>query len=216
MRTFAAAWINTQGDKVASYKGLRPTCKSNSAAVRGADRMLARPQVQGYIEQARAALKQKVASITGQISLYDEGMEKLTKTIAITEIELINEYIGTALLDHIEFYDENGQPKALQALTLAQRRQIKEIDWYPEDSAGKRRIRDYVLEDRDKARDQLAKITGIVNPAFDFAGLIAILTGKGKAEAQEDLRRLNHSEGVNFEAIQKRAGVIEGEFTEVK
>jgi hypothetical protein len=216
MRTFAAAWVKSQGDKVLCFRMIRPHCKSKGAAERGAERMLNRPKVQEFIAEYRAQIKQNVDGIIELSTSYDPERDKLVKTIAITEIELINEYIGTALLDHLDYYDEKGQPKPLQSLTVHQRRQIKEIDWYPEDSSGKRRIRDYVLEDRDKARDQLAKITGIVNPAFDFAGLIAILTGKGKDEAQAELRRLNHSEGVNFEAIAKRAGVIEGEFTEVK
>jgi hypothetical protein len=74
-----------------------------------------------------------------------------------------------------------------------------------------------VLEDRAGARDQLAKITGIVNPAFDFAGLLAILTGKKKDEATEELKRLDHMEGTNFDAIRQQAGrIYEGSFKEVK
>ncbi len=205
-RKYAATYVNTGGDKVAAWRAIRPKTKSDSAAKRSSNLVFNNPEVQGYIEKCRASLKKSVANIASGLTIYDEQTDKLTKTIAISEVQLINEYINAAMLDHLMYY-KDGQPIPLEELAPELRRQIAEIEW-EEGPGNTRRVRDYVLEDRSKARDQLAKITGIVNPAFDFAGLLAILTGKKKDDVQDDLKRLNHAEGVNFEAIKKKAGVL--------
>jgi hypothetical protein len=218
LRTFAAAWVNTSGNKVLSYKAVRHNCKSEQAAIRGAERMLQRPEVQGYITEAQERLKGMTAAVAGQLVVADKTTEQLVKAIAITEVQLINEYVSTAMLDYLDYYNmRTGLPKGLQELTPEQRRNIKRIEWSKPAKNGRRKVLDYILEDRAGARDQLAKITGIVNPAFDFAGLLAILTGKKKDEATEELKRLDHMEGTNFEAIRQQAGrIFEGQFKEVK
>jgi hypothetical protein len=213
MRQFSAAYVNS-GDRIAAYRLIRPKTKSDEAADKGARRMLERKVVQDYVAKCRADVSSNSAKVLGQLTVYDQQTDSLLKTISITEVQLINEYVTAAMLDHLSFY-KDGQPIPLEELAPELRRQIQDIEW-EQGPGNTRRVRDYVLEDRSKARDQLAKITGIVNPAFDFAGLLALMTGKKPAEAAEDLRRLDHSKGVNFEAIQRRAGVIEGEYTEVK
>lgn len=218
MRTFAAAWVNTSGNKVFSFRAMRPSCKSEAAAIRGADRMLERPEVQRLIKDAEQALVKTADRIIGAMALPNPTTDHMVKAIAITEIQLINEYVGTALADYLDYYDmRTGRPKPLQSLTPEQRRNIKRIDWEPTRKKGCRRVKDYVLEDRAAARDQLAKITGIVGQDFDFAGLLALMTGKPKEQAAEEVQRLDHQQGVNIDAIRKRAGqIFEGEFREVK
>ncbi len=217
MRTFAAAWVNTSGNKVLSYRAVRNNCKSEQAAVRGAERMMNRPEVQGYIREAEEGLKKMAAGITNQMVLADKGTEQMVKAIAITEIQLINEYVGTAMADYLQYYNmRTGMPKALGELTPEQRRNIKRIEWTTPGKNGRRKVKDYILEDRAGARDQLAKITGIVGTDFDFAGLLALMTGKKKEQATEEVQRLDHAQGVNIDAIRQRAKVIEGEFREVK
>lgn len=217
MRNFAAAWVNTSGNKVASYRAMRPACKSEQAAIRGADRMLERPEVQGYIKDAQQAVVATANKVIGVMAIQDKTTEQMVRAIAITEVQLINEYVSTAMLDYLDYYDmRTGMPKPLAKLSPEQRRNIKRIEWSKPEK-GRRKVLDYVLEDRAGARDQLAKITGIVNPAFDFAGLLAILTGKKKDEATEELKRLDHMEGTNWEAIKKQSSlIIEGNFREVK
>lgn len=177
--------------------------------------MLARPDVQALLKRAHDVKEQAIANVRGQITVIDQETERLTQTISISEIQLISEYVNNAMLDHLSYY-RGGKPIPLEDLSPEQRRQIKRIVWDTADPEGNRKVLDYVLEERAEARSQLAKITGIVNPAFDFAGLLALMTGKKKEDAQEEIRRLNHSEGVNWESIQKKAGVlIEGECKEV-
>ena len=217
MRNFAAAWVNTSGNKVASYRAMRPACKSEQAAIRGADRMLERPEVQGYIKDAQQAVVATANKVIGVMAIQDKTTEQMVRAIAITEVQLINEYVSTAMLDYLDYYDmRTGMPKPLAKLSPELRRNIKRIEWSKPEK-GRRKVLDYVLEDRAGARDQLAKITGIVSPAFDFAGLLAILTGKKKDEATEELKRLDHMEGTNWEAIKQQAGrIIEGQCREVK
>lgn len=206
-RQYAGFYVNSGGDKTAAFRALKPKVRSDDAAERGGQRMYNRPGVQKAIEAIKAKQEQALDSVTGQVMLVAPEDEKLYRTIGITEVVLINEYIATAMLDPSAYYDESGKAKPLDKLEPVQRRQIKRIDW--EDAgAGKRRPCDYVLYDAQGARDQLAKIMGLVNPAFDFAGLLALMTGKKKDEAAEEIRRLNHSEGVNWSDIQKKAGVM--------
>jgi hypothetical protein len=217
MRTFAAAWVNTSGNKLLSYRAMRPNCKSEQAAIRGADRMLERPEVQAYISEAQQALVATSNKVIGVMAIQDKTTEQMVKAIAITEIQLINEYVATAMLDYLDYYDmRTGQPKRLQDLAPEHRRNIKRIEWSKPAKNGRRKVLDYVLEDRGAARDQLAKITGIVGTDFDFAGLLALMTGKKKEQATEEVQRLDHAQGVNIDAIRQRAKVIEGEFREVK
>lgn len=204
-RQFAAAYLNS-GDAAAAYRYIRPQTKSDSAADKGGRRMLAHKDVQAIIADIKAKQAQAINAVNGQLLVMSPENEQIHRTIGMSEIQLINEYIATAMLDHLNYY-KDGNPIPLEDLAPELRRQIAEIEWEP-GPGGTRRVRDYVLEDRSKARDQLGKIMGIVNPAFDFAGLLALLTGKKKDEAAEEIRRLNHSEGVNWESIQKKAGVL--------
>jgi hypothetical protein len=217
LRTFSAAWVNTSGNKVLSYRAVRPSCKSEQAAIRGAERMLNRPEVQQYIKDAQQGLQAMVQNVTGQLAITDPTERAMVKAIAITEIQLINEYVATAMLDYLDYYDmRTGLPKPLQQLTPELRRNIKKIEWSTPAKNGRRKVKDYVLEDRAGARDQLARITGIVGTDFDFAGLLALMTGKPKEQAAQEVKHLDHQQGVNIEAIRRRAQVIEGSYTEVK
>lgn len=217
MRQFAAAMVNT-GDHSAAYRAIKPNTKSDEAADKGGRRMLARAQVQQYIEELRQKVAGAAASVIGQLTVLKAEDEIAVRAIAITEVQLINEYVGTALADYLDYYDmRTGLPKRLQDLTPEQRRNIKRIEWSKPAKNGRRKVVDYVLEDRAAARDQLAKITGIVGQDFDFAGLLALMTGKPKEQAAEEVQRLDHQQGVNIDAIRKRAGqIFEGEFREVK
>lgn len=217
MHTFASAWVNTSGNKLLSYRAMRPACKSEQAAIRGADRMLERPEVQAYIKQAQEGVRAMANQITGQLAIIGEDERPIVRAIAITEIQLINEYVATAMLDYLDYYDmRTGLPKPLAQLSPEHRRNIKRIEWTTPSKNGRRKVRDYILEDRADARAQLAKITGIVGTDFDFAGLLALMTGKPKEQVSEQTQRLDHVQGVNIEAIRRRAQTIEGTYTEVK
>lgn len=215
-RQFAAAWVNSGGDKVACYRAIRPKTASDTAAIRGAERMLQREQVKSYITEYEQRAERTISAIEGKLTCYDPQTERVMRTIAMSEVDLINEYIQVAMLDPAAYYDKNGNAKRLHNLSTEQRRQIKRIKWTA-NGEGKRKPEDYELYDALSARSELAKIMGISNPAFDFAGLIALLTGKSRDEAQGELRRLDHSAGVNFDEIRKRAmgDAIEGEAREV-
>lgn len=209
-QVFACELVRTES-RTAAYRKIRPRVKSEDAADKGARRLLADAEVAEYIEQAKQQIESQISNIAGHLSVADAEQVRLARTIALTEIELINEYIAVAMMDPSAYYDNRGHAKSFADLLPEQRRQIRRIKWAAA-PGGARVPEDYELYDAMSAREQLAKIMGIANPSFDFAGLVALLTGRTRAEAADEIKRLDHAQGVQFAQIRERAkSIIEGE-----
>jgi hypothetical protein len=199
-------------DRETAWRKIRPKCRSSASADRGARNLLRDPEVQDYVKQAKEQVEANIAKINQHLTVCDPEQMKVVKTIGLTEVGLIAEYIQAALLDPLHYYDENGIAVPLHKLAPEQRRQIKTIDFYPEDENGKRKVKDYVLFDSMAARSELARIMGLTHTGFDFAGFVALITGKTIEETKEDIRKLDHFQGTDFSKIKEKAGlIIEGE-----
>ena len=210
-KEFAAAYVNSSGDRLFSYRTIKPKTKSDSAADKGARRLLSDPQVLMLIEDYKQKKEETIKNVRKIVHVVEPETEQLIKRVMMTEIDLINQYVAGAMVKHSDYYMKNGKAKSLHNLTDAQLLQVKDITWSQPDGKGRRKVKNYVLEERSKAREQLARIMGITNQSFDFTGLLMLLTGKSKDEAENDIERLNHVKGVDYKAIIDRVKIIDGE-----
>lgn len=210
-KEFAAAYVNNNKDEVGAFRLTRRRAASEEAAKKGGRRMLSRPGVQKFIQEFEAKHVEATSLNRANVVVLTPDVENVISQIAMSQQDLIQQYIHAAMLDYSDYYDGHGKAKPLNKLSKDQRLQIKDIIWSEPTKRGYRKVVDYVLEDRSKARDQLAKIMGISHPAFDFAGFLSLLTGKSVEETEDEIQRLNHVEGVNFSDIKNRIKQIEGE-----
>lgn len=206
---FAEAYV-LQGDhnKSAAYRSIRPDVTIHAATM-GGKRMLERPRVQELIEACEGRVVEVMPA-----THEDREKHALVQHVEITQLDVINLFVHAAVIDPGCYYHDDGTCKRLNELTLDQRRNIRHIKWgVPDKVNGVKRIPiGYTLCDQDKNKQELAKIMGLSGPQFDFAGFLALITGKPKDEAEEDIKRLNHADGCQFDKI--RTKVIEGECTE--